>query len=146
MGEREARENTGQTGVKRTPLFLTLAEVLDIQMDQIGHYGGSPGIRDMRLLESAIAMPEQSFNNIYLHKNLCEMAAAYAFHLCSNHPFIDGNKRTALAAALVFLRINGVSILDLEGKLYPTMMNVAKGSISKEQLTELFQQLKNAQQ
>jgi death-on-curing protein len=72
-------------------IFLTLAEVIDIHTDQIERYGGSPGVRDMNLLSSAVAMPSASFGSDYLHADICEMAAAYAFHIAQNHPFIDGN-------------------------------------------------------
>ena len=72
------------------PLFLTLAEVIEIHTDQIQRYGGQAGLRDLALLESAIAQPEASFAEEWLHADRYEMAAAYAYHLCQNHPFIDG--------------------------------------------------------
>jgi len=87
--------------------FLTLSEVLLILEDQIRNYGGAYGIRDMNLLSSAIHVPESTFGGKYLHETVPAMAAAYAYHLCQNHPFIDGNKRVALASSLVFLDING---------------------------------------
>ncbi len=99
-------------------IFLTLAEVIDIHADQIERYGGSHGVRDMNLLSSAVATPSASFGGDYLHANIYEMAAAYAFHIAQNHPFIDGNKRAALASALVFLEMNGSGISDsVNGKL-----------------------------
>ena len=98
------------------------------------------GVRDMTLLSSALAMPESKFDAHYLHEDLFGMAAAYAFHLCQNHPFVDGNKRTALAAALVFLEVNGVTIEDPKGKLYRTVIAVASGRMKK---TELRDALKN---
>jgi death-on-curing protein len=82
--------------------FLTLSEVLVILEDQIRNYGGIYGVRDLNLLSSAIYMPQSSFDGEYLHKTIPAMAAAYAFHICQNHPFIDGNKRVALASSLVF--------------------------------------------
>ena len=91
-----------------TPRFLTLVEVVTILQDQITRYGGEYGIRDMGLLSSAIAVPQATFAGERLHTDLFEMAAAYAFHICQNHPFLDGNKRVGLAAALVFLDLNGV--------------------------------------
>src|SRR4030042_1212330 len=94
------------------PRFLTMSEVLTILQDQISRYGGKYGVRDITLLSSAIAMPESTFGGKYLHKDIYEQAAAYAFHICQNHPFLDGNKRTALASALVFLDINGIEIED----------------------------------
>jgi death-on-curing protein len=83
-------------------LFLTLAEAIEIHTDQIHRYGGQSGVRDLGLLESALAQPEASFAGEWLHGDIYEMAAAYAYHLCQNHPFVDGNKRTALTTALVF--------------------------------------------
>jgi death-on-curing protein len=82
--------------------FLTLSEVLQILEDQIRNYGGIYGVRDTNLLGSAIYMPESSFDGQYLHETIPAMAAAYTFHICQNHPFLDGNKRVALASALVF--------------------------------------------
>jgi death on curing protein len=96
--------------------FLTMGEVLLILQDQIRRYGGAYGVRDPELLSSALGMPMTSFEGKYLHKDLYEQAAAYAFHLCPNHPFMDGNKRTALASVLVFLSLNGYSY-DSEGIL-----------------------------
>lgn len=87
-----------------TPVFLTLDEALDIHRDQIQRYGGSSGIRDLGLLQSALAQPQAAFAGQFLHADLIEMAAAYLFHITQNHPFVDGNKRTGTAAALVFPR------------------------------------------
>jgi death-on-curing protein len=69
------------------------------------------------------------------------MAAAYAFHLCQNHPFVDGNKRTALACALVFLELNGISIEDPEGRLYEALMDIASGAMEKLGLADLLRAL-----
>ncbi len=74
--------------------FLTLDEVIEIHRDMIERYGGSFGIRDEGLLESAVAMPQAGFGEQYLHADVFEMAAAYLFHIVRNHPFVDGNKRT----------------------------------------------------
>ena len=84
-----------------------LAEVLDIHCDQIGRHGGREGIRDLELLQSALAVPAASFAGRFLHQDLPEMAAAFLFHIVRDHPFIDGNKRTGAVAALVFLLLNG---------------------------------------
>ena len=123
--------------------FLTLAEVIEIHTDQIQRYGGSDGVRDMNLLSSAIAMPYASFSGSFLHSDIYEMAAAYAFHICQNHPFVDGNKRTALASALVFLELNGISISDPKGKLYNAMINLATGKINKTEFAKLLKSLKS---
>jgi death-on-curing protein len=123
------------------PLFLTLAEVVEIHSDQIRRYGGQEGLRDHNLLESAVAQPEASFGGEWLHPDLCSMASAYAYHLCQNHCFIDGNKRAALACALVFLEMNGVTLLDPRGRLKEAMVLVASGKMEKEALAGLFRQL-----
>ncbi len=121
--------------------FLTLAEVIEIHTDQIDRYGGSDGVRDMNLLSSAVATPFASFSGSFLHADIFEMAGAYAFHICKNHPFVDGNKRTALASALVFLEINGISVSDPAEKLYHTMISIASGQLSKNKLAEIFRKL-----
>ena len=113
------------------PAFLTLDEVLAIHADQIRKYGGASGIRDLSLLSSGIAMPETTFDGEYLHGNVFEMAAAYLFHIARNHPFVDGNKRTALMCALVFLGLNGQR-LDVElDALYELADGVAAGGVDK---------------
>ena len=83
------------------PIFLCLEDIFEIHADQISRYGGSPGTRDLRLLESALAMPESGFGRQYLHlhTDLYEMAAAYLYHLVQNHPFMDGNKPVGAMAA-----------------------------------------------
>lgn len=88
------------------PEFLTVDDVIDLHRDQIEQYGGDPGIRDRGLIEAAVAMPQQSFGGQFLHVDLFEMAAAYAFHLAESQAFLDGNKRVGLAAAYVFLELN----------------------------------------
>lgn len=123
-------------------IFLTLAEVIEIHADQIERYSGSKGVRDMGLLSSATAMPYASFSSEFLHSDIYEMAAAYAFHICQNHPFIDGNKRTALASALVFLEINGISISDAEGRLYDSMIAIVEGEINKTAFARILKSLK----
>jgi death-on-curing protein len=123
------------------PLFLTLAEVIEIHADQIHRYGGQDGLRYMHVLQSALAQPEASFAGEWLHKDLYEMAAAYAYHLCQNHSFIDGNKRTALASALVFLELNGIAILDPRGRLENAMIRIASGKMSKADFAKLLRKL-----
>ncbi len=125
----------------KEPLFLTLAEILLLQQRQVELYGGSPGVRDLRLLESALAQPEASFGGEWLHKNLFEMASAYAYHLCQNHPFVDGNKRTALAAALVFLEINRIEILDPRQKLLEAMLKMADSKMDKKEFSGILQKM-----
>ena len=123
-------------------LFLTLAEVVDIHCNQMKLYGRLPGIRDINLLSSAIAMPHASFHGEHLHNDIYEMAAAYAFHIGKNHPFIDGNKRTALVSALVFLELNGISISDSQGKLYDAMLDLSTGKLNKSEFASILRKLK----
>ena len=119
--------------------FLTLSELLMILEDQIRNYGGAYGVRDLKLLESAIYMPESSFNGKYLHESIPAMTAAYAYHICQNHSFIDGNKRVALASSLVFLDINGYEFNCNKEKLYNEIMNVAKGEENKYKLIKFYE-------
>jgi death-on-curing protein len=90
------------------PLFLHVEDVLLIHEEQLAEYGGSAGVRDAALLDSAVAMPRATVGGNFAHEDLFAMAAAYAFHVAQNQPFVDGNKRTGLLAAGVFLDLNGV--------------------------------------
>ena len=121
-----------------TPLFLTLAEVIEIHAYQIGHFGGSQGIRDIDLLKSAVAMPEMSYAGIMLHKDVYEMAAAALFHIAENHPFIDGNKRTGAMAALVFLDINGIDFNASDKDFTEMVLSVASGKMQKHEIAEFL--------
>ena len=116
------------------PLFLNLDEVLAIHADQIRCYGGQPGLRDLGLLQSAVGMPETTFEGEFLHGSLFEMAAAYLFHIARNHPFVDGNKRTALMCALVFLGLNGQRLEAHSQALYELIDGVASGSVDKAEI------------
>lgn len=87
-------------------LYLTAEAVKAIHDEVLSAHGGSSGLRDTALLESAVAAPQATYGGQPLLKDVVEIAAAYLFYLCSNHPFVDGNKRTALAACLVFLEAN----------------------------------------
>lgn len=94
------------------PRFVTLDEALGWHAVAIAEYGGAEGIRDAGLLESALAMPRQAFGGEFAHTYPFEMAAAFAFHIAKNHPFVDGNKRTALMCCGAFLRMNGWDIVS----------------------------------
>ncbi len=117
------------------PEFLTLDEVLGIHADQMRVYGGASGLRDLELLRSAISMPETTFDGEYLHPSVFEMAAAYLFHLARNHPFVDGNKRTALMCALVFLGLNGEHLQADPDELYSLVDGVAAGEVDKAEVS-----------
>jgi death-on-curing protein len=120
------------------PLFLTLSEVIAIHRDQIERYGGSLGVRDLGLLQSAVAMPAAAFGGQYLHGDLCEMAAAYLFHIVQNHPFIDGNKRVGAVAADVFLAMNDVELTAGQDDYAELVLSVARGETSKSAVAEYF--------
>lgn len=111
--------------------FLGLDDVLEIHRDQIEHYGGSLGIRDMGLLQSAVAMPAAGFGDQYLHQDIFEMAAAYLFHITQNHPFVDGNKRTGAVAAIVFLAMNDIEVVADADDLEVFVRSVATGQSDK---------------
>ncbi len=120
------------------PLFLDLEEVLEIHTDQIKRYGGIEGIRDLGFLQSALAMPQMGSSTEYYHTDLCEMAAAHLFHIVKNDPFVDGNKRTGTAAALVFLEMNGVEIRASNEALFQAVLAVAQGTLQKSGTAEFF--------
>jgi death-on-curing protein len=127
--------------VNDEPVFLTVDDVLALHVDQIREFGGSEGLRDQGGLESAVAQASATYGGKYLHAGLFDMAAAYAFHIAGNHPFVDGNKRTALNAAIVFLGLNGFDLVDDKGRLYDAMMGLATGEWSKGQMAELLEEL-----
>ena len=121
--------------------FLTLEDVLELHEMQLESFGGATGIRDRGLLESAVMMPQASFGGDYVHAGVFEMAAAYAFHIAQNQPFVDGNKRTALASALVFLDWQDIEINDPQEELYSAMIGLAQKTLDKAGLAVLFQKL-----
>ncbi|MEK6628216.1 MAG: type II toxin-antitoxin system death-on-curing family toxin [Bdellovibrionota bacterium] len=121
--------------------FLALEDVLDLHEMQLESYGGATGIREQSLLESALMTPQASFGGELVHNGVFELAAAYAFHIAENQPFLDGNKRTALAAALVFLDWNHIEISDPNEELYDAMISLAKKTLDKAGLAKLFQKL-----
>jgi death-on-curing protein len=121
-------------------LFLDIGQVLRIHLSMIERYGGEEGVRDIGLLHSALAMPQASFGGEPLHKDLFEMAAAYLYHIVQNHPFVDGNKRTGAAAALVFLAMNDVSIEADEEGLVALTLAVARGETGKTEIARFFRE------
>ena len=119
-------------------LFLTLDDIIESHLNQIDTYGGSHGIRDIGLLESAIAQPEASFGGRYLHADIFEMAAAYLYHLVMNHPFVDGNKRVGLEAALIFLEINNENLKASDQELVDLVLKTTAGQVGKREIAEFF--------
>jgi len=121
------------------PVFLTLDEVLALHEDQIERYGGSRGLRDPDLLHSALGTVSATFAGQFLHQSLFEMAAAHLYHLAQNHPFLDGNKRVALASALLFLWMNDLEVEAGEDELTELVLGVAEGRVSKAEVAVFFQ-------
>ena len=119
--------------------FLSVADVLQIQVDTLKHEGGLAGLRDPGLLDAAVAMPRQQFGGALLHDGLPSMAAAYLFHIANNHAFLDGNKRAAAMAALVFLKVNGVEHLPAWEAMTAATLAVASGTFDKDAITLWFQ-------
>jgi death-on-curing protein len=116
------------------PRFLTVDEVLAVHDMQLLRYGGSHGVRDRGMLESAVAMPSAGFGGAYLHEDIYEMASAYLFHLVMNHPFVDGNKRTGTHAALLFLADNGLTSRLTQSEFYDLVIGVCEGTVTKKAL------------
>ena len=120
------------------PAFLTIDEIIAIHQDQIARYGGSEGVRDWGLLQSAVAMPAASFGGQFLHADLREMAAACLFHLVQNHPFLDGNKRVGAVAAYVFLALNNRRMTADNGAYADLVLSVARGETPKTAVADFF--------
>ena len=114
--------------------FLTLDEALALHADQNRRYGGEGGLLHLNLLGSAFATPKATFDSNYLHPTIFEMAAAYLFHTCQNHPFIDGNKRTSLAASLAFLWMLDYEVVADLDELTELVLGVARGEVTKADL------------
>jgi len=122
------------------PAFLTLAEVIEIHADQILNYGGGHDLRDIELLSSAVAMPYVSFPNSSSYRCF-RNGSSICFPYLTKSPFIDGNKRTALASALVFLELNGINIVDPEARCYDAMLAFVSRKLSKSDFAEILRKL-----
>ena len=114
------------------PVWLDVSEVIDMHSEQLALFGGAGGIRDQGLLESALARPKNRWH--YGETDLATLAAAYAFGLARNHPFVDGNKPAAFHALVVFLRINDVAFRPDSAQASAIILSLAAGEISKEGL------------
>lgn len=119
--------------------FLDKKTILAFHRDQVKIYGGKDGVRDEGLLESALAQPQASFGGEYVHSSVFEMAAAHGFHICKNHPFFDGNRRTALVAIYTFLYVNGYRLQADKKSLYAVMIDLANGNLDKKELDEFLE-------
>lgn len=124
----------------QTPNFLEIKDILEIHNFLIERLGGALGIRDQGLLESALAQPQASFLRELLHPTIPAQAAAYLYHLSQNHPFLDGNKRTAYGAMETFLPLNGCNLSFSNQEAYDLVMQVAQGQMTKEEVTAVLEQ------
>jgi death-on-curing protein len=118
------------------PVFLEFSVIEDLHEDSLSRYGGSPGLRDRHLVESALAAAINTY--YYAAGDLFDIAATYAFHLAQAQAFLDGNKRTAAGAALVFLRANGVAKLPLGDVIYDALIAIAEKRLDKAGMAQVF--------
>lgn len=123
----------------QTPRFLSISQVLNIHQDEINSFGGTSGVRDEGLLDSALAQPKATFGGELLHPTIHEQAAAYLYHLAMNHPFIDGNKRAAFAVMDTFITLNGYSLNLSQEQAYNLVIQVVQKEISKEELSAFLE-------
>lgn len=119
-------------------IFLTIDEVLDLHRAQVEAFGGEASVRDLGLLQSAIAQAAATFGGQLLHEFPHGIAGAYLFHICANHPFVDGNKRAALAAALTFLDMHGLTLGATKTAVQDFVLDVAAGRATKKQAIAFF--------
>jgi death on curing protein len=119
------------------PVFLPREAVLELHRTSLELHGGLDGMREPGLLDSALMQPEATY--FYGDGDLAAVAAAYAFHIAQNQPFLDGNKRAAMGSALAFLEINGINVEAFDGaKLYDAMIAIADKRLDKAGLAGLF--------
>jgi death-on-curing protein len=116
--------------------MISLNEVLQLHENSIRDYGGSFGVRDMNLLESAIARPFQTFEGTELYPTVYEKVAALIESIVKNHPFIDGNKRTGFLVAFAFLQRNNLELIADNFETYDFVISIANGDLTFEQITE----------
>lgn len=116
-------------------VFLTVDYVVEVHQQMIALFGGDNGLLSKTLLLSAVETPRATFGGAFLHKDVFEMAAAYAFHLIKNHPFVDGNKRTGVTIAIAFLIRNGISVKLTQRELVNLGLSIANDKkLSKQQI------------
>jgi len=127
--------------MEHDPLFLTLDDVLQFHADQIELAGGDSAILEIEKIESAIAQPRMTWQGKYVHEDLAAMAAAYLFHIVQNHGFADGNKRTGVNAAIVFLELNGYGLDWPLDETELMVLGVAKGEIKKPGVADFIRKL-----
>ena len=116
------------------PVWVELDVVLAIHDEQLAEHGGQPGVRDPGLLESALGRPRNQF--AYGEPSITRLAASYAFGISRNHPFLDGNKRTSLVVAELFLELNGYELIASDAQCVTTFLQLAAGELTEDQLAE----------
>lgn len=121
--------------------YLSVENVLRLHALSISEFGGASGVRDLGILESAVSMPQAAYFGQDLHPDLVSKAAAYLFHISQAHAFIDANKRTAMAAALTFLQLNGATLQAEDADLIAVGLGVPAGEIGKPELTDRLRSL-----
>ena len=121
------------------PVFLTIEQIKILHQMALERHGGQEGIRDAAMLESAAVQPCNVW--LYAQGGLFDIAAAYAFHVAEAQAFVDGNKRTGIAAALVFLEGNGVTVPEATEELYQAMIEIAEHRLDKKGLADLLRRL-----
>ena len=119
--------------------FIPDEIVAIIHSDLIHKYGGHPGIRDKHLLASALAQAKMTAAKKFLHRTIFDKGAAYGFHVCKNHPFVDGNKRVAFVLMDISLQMNGWRLNATEEEAYAKMIDLSEGSLTKAQLSTWLQ-------
>ena len=122
------------------PKFLSTLVVLALHQDMVAAFGGAIGVRDEGLLDSALAQHKATFGGEFLHSTIYEQAAADLYHLSRNHPFIDGNKRTACAAMETFLELNGYELTLSDEEEYQLVIQVAQGNMTKDEISIFLEQ------
>ena len=122
-------------------VHLGIDTVREIHAEAIKQFGGLNGVRDENLLASAVLTPQSSFGGKSPYADIVEVAAAYLFYICNNHPFLDGNKRTAMMAAIVFLRLNGIKPLPDSRKWEKLMLDVAANKLDRAMTSQHLRKL-----
>lgn len=122
-------------------IHLSVEIVLEIHREVLAAFGGAEGVRDRGLLESAVAAPQATFAGESPFSDLAEVAAAYLFYLCRNHPFVDGNKRAAMTAAIVFLRLNDIEPGKDGEDWEALLLDVAASKLDRGQTTKRLRAL-----
>ena len=122
-------------------VHLSIDIVRQSHAEVIKQFGGLNGVRDENLLATAVLTPQSSFRGKSPYADIVEVAAAYLFYICNNHPFLDGNKRTAMMAAIVFLRLNGIKPLPDSRKWEKLMLDVAANKLDRAMTSQHLRKL-----